>query len=123
MDITYKTNKYRFSLLEIVGVTSMGHTFFVAFVFLASERENNFIWALEKFKGFFLISNTSPGVIVTDRDLTLINAIDIVFPKSFHLLCCFHINKNVKAKCKMLVANVEAWDIIIDAWGFVMDCG
>jgi len=47
IDTTYKTNKYRFLLLEIVGVTSTALTFSIVFVFLSSERENNFIWALE----------------------------------------------------------------------------
>ena len=47
MDSTYKTNKYRLPLLEIVGVTSTGLTFSVAFVLLSNERENNFIWTAE----------------------------------------------------------------------------
>jgi len=46
MDSTYKTNKYRLPLLEIVGVTSTGLTFSAAFVLLSTERENNFIWSL-----------------------------------------------------------------------------
>ena len=44
-----------------------------------------------------------PTVIVSDRDLALMNAIKFVFPEACNLLCRFHINKNVKAKCKMLV--------------------
>jgi len=46
MDSTYKTNKYRLPLLEIVGVTSTELTFSTAFVLLSTERVNNFIWAL-----------------------------------------------------------------------------
>ena len=48
MDSTYKTNKYRLPLLEIVGVTSTGLTFSAAFVLLSTERENNFIWTLQR---------------------------------------------------------------------------
>ena len=48
MDNTYKTNKNKMSLLEIVGATSIGMTFFVAFVLLPCERENNFVWAFVK---------------------------------------------------------------------------
>jgi len=40
MNSTYKTNKYRLSLLEIVCVTSTGLTFSIAFVLLSNEREN-----------------------------------------------------------------------------------
>ncbi|XP_027940216.1 uncharacterized protein LOC114194289 [Vigna unguiculata] len=51
MDNTYKTNKYWLPLLEIVGVTSTGLTFSAAFAFLSSEKQNNFIWALERLRG------------------------------------------------------------------------
>jgi len=115
MDNTYKTKKYRSLLLEIVGITSRGLTFSAAFVFLASKRENNFIWAIENFKGLLLRSDVNLEVIVTDRDLAWINALDIVFPKCSHVLCRFHINKKVKAKCKMSVSKFEVWDIIMDA--------
>jgi len=49
-----------------------------------------------------------PGVIVTDRDLALKNALKTVFPDATNLLCRFHINKNVKAKCKTLVGQKNA---------------
>jgi len=54
MDNTYKTNKYRLPLLEIVGVTSTRLTFSHAFVFLSSERQNNFTWVLERLRGLFM---------------------------------------------------------------------
>ena len=38
MDSTYKTNKYRLSLFEIVGVTSTGLTFSAVFILMSSER-------------------------------------------------------------------------------------
>jgi len=44
-----------------------------------------------------------PQIITSDRDLTLINEINIVFLEASNLLCWFHINKNVKSKCKVLV--------------------
>ena len=56
-----------------------------------------------------------PIVIVNDRDLALMNAIEVVFPKACNLLCMFHINKNVKAQCKMLVHPREAWDVVMKA--------
>ena len=37
MDNTYKTNRYRMSLLEVVGITSMRLMFSVAFMLLTSE--------------------------------------------------------------------------------------
>ncbi|XP_068475253.1 uncharacterized protein [Phaseolus vulgaris] len=122
MDKTYKTNKYRLPLLEIVGVTCTGLSFSAGFAFLSSEKEKKFIWALQKFRGSLLTSHVGPEVIVCDRDLALMNAINIVFPKARNLLCRFHINKNVKTKCKMLVDSVEAWEVVMDSWRTIIDC-
>ena len=108
MDSTYKTNKYRLPLLEIVVVTSTRLTFSIAFAFLSSEKQNNFTWALERLRGLFMTSEGGPQVIVTDRDLALMNVVGIVFPECYQLLCRFHIQKHVQAKCKMLVNSVDA---------------
>ncbi|XP_022643166.1 uncharacterized protein LOC111242762 [Vigna radiata var. radiata] len=50
------------------------------------------------------------------------NVIANVFPESYKILCRFHILKNVKAKCKMLVDSTEALDVLMEAWENVMDC-
>jgi len=44
-------------------------------------------------------------VIISDRDSTWMNVVKIVFPESTNLLCRFHIDKNVKVKCKMYVGQ------------------
>ncbi|XP_028126176.1 protein FAR-RED ELONGATED HYPOCOTYL 3-like [Camellia sinensis] len=66
MDCTYKTNRYRFPLLEIVGVTSIDMTFSVAFAYLQYEKEDNYTWALGLLRSV-MDENTFPSVIVTDR--------------------------------------------------------
>jgi len=40
--------------------------------------------------------------------VALMNAINVMFPEAAYLLCHFHIDKNVKAKCKMIVHPKEA---------------
>ena len=40
-------------------------------------------------------------MVVTDRDLALMNIIKIVFPKSRNLLCQFYIDKNVTQETVM----------------------
>jgi len=62
---------------------------------------------LQKLKGLF-VTDDHRKVIICDKDLALMNAISIVFPKVHNLLCRFHINKNVKAKCIMLVNSTKA---------------
>ena len=107
MDTTYKTNKYRLPLLEVVGVTSTELTFSVAFAYLDSEQKDNFTWALQKLKQLIYQEESIPAVIVTDRDVAMLNAVHNVFPSSCNLLCHFHITKNVNAKCKLLVHPKE----------------
>ena len=103
LDTTYKMKKYWLHLLEIVGVTYTCLSFSISFAFLSSEKENRV------------------EVIVCDRDLVLMNVINVVFLKVTNLFFRFHINKNVKAKCKMLVDYVETWQVVMDLWRIVIN--
>lgn len=69
---------------------STGLTFFVGFAFLSSERQSNFTWALETLRGLFMTSEDGPQVIVSDRDLALLNVIAIVFPRLSSALSISH---------------------------------
>jgi hypothetical protein len=75
MDCTYKTNRYDMPLLNIVGIMATFNSFNAAFVFLSKECEEDYVWALRKFAGI----GVSPQVVVTDRELALMNALKIVF--------------------------------------------
>ncbi|XP_058189257.1 uncharacterized protein LOC131306846 [Rhododendron vialii] len=85
MDCTYKTNRYRFPLLHIVGVTSIERTFSAAFAFIDREKEENYTWVLENLK---------------NRELALVNAITRVFLTTSHLLCRWHIGQNTLCTMK-----------------------
>ena len=61
-----------------------------------------------------------PNVIVTDRELTLMNAISRVFLTATYLLCRWHINKNVLTKYKKLFSTKEVWDLFITYWNLVV---
>ena len=108
-------------LLEVVGVTSTEMTFAVAFAFVESEKMDNFIWVLEKVKSMLLKEDALPKVIVTDRDLALMNAVAKVFPTSSNLLCQFHIRKNVRAKCKTYVYPQDKIELVMTAFDSVID--
>ncbi|KAH1226998.1 Protein FAR1-RELATED SEQUENCE 5 [Glycine max] len=84
---TYKTNRYRLPLLDFVGVTPTAMTFSAGFAYLEGECVNNIVWALERFQGLFLRIDRLPVVIVTDRDLALMNVVKTVFPECTNLLC------------------------------------
>jgi len=47
-----------------------------------------------------------PQIIVSDRDLAFMNELETMFPSSTNLLCVFHITKNVRTKCKILMDKV-----------------
>ncbi|XP_058775076.1 uncharacterized protein LOC131649327 [Vicia villosa] len=63
---TYKTNKYRLPLLEIVGVTSTEKTFSVGFTFLECDKQDNVTCALDICKSLLKDPQIIPSVIVTD---------------------------------------------------------
>ena len=119
IDSTYKTNRYRLPLLEIVGVTSTNLTFSIACAYLENERTNNFKWALERFKELF--EEETPVAIVTNRDIALLNVVNEVFPRSRHLLCQFHINKNVRAMCRKQLKDVKECDKVMELWLDIVD--
>ncbi|KAG5559890.1 hypothetical protein RHGRI_003249 [Rhododendron griersonianum] len=70
MDCTYKTNRYKFPLLQIVGITSTERTFSAAFAFIDGEKVENYTWVLENLKRM-MDPDALPCVIVTDRELAL----------------------------------------------------
>jgi len=86
MDCTYKTNRYRLSLMKIVRVTSTKMTFSIVFPYLKAEWEDKFSWCLDILRSL-MHGWQIPFVIITDRDLACINAVKKIFPESRHFLC------------------------------------
>lgn len=87
IDLTYKTNKYIFPLLEIISVTSTEKTYFVGFAFFDSEKEKNVTWDLEVCRKMLKDEQNSLKVIDSDRDTTLMNSIVKVSHTSYELMC------------------------------------
>ncbi|GJX86347.1 FAR1-related sequence 5-like protein [Tanacetum coccineum] len=102
IDATYKTNVYNMPFVQIVGVTSTRKTFCIAFVFISEEKEENYKWAVEQLK-WTLNECMHARVIVTDRELTLMNACEKVFPHANHLLCRWHISQNILKNCRQTI--------------------
>ncbi|XP_058786021.1 uncharacterized protein LOC131660734 [Vicia villosa] len=111
--------RYRLPLLEIVDVTSTKLTFSIAFAYLEHEMDENFTWALQRLKELLYFEKLLPDVMVTDRELALMNAIDSVYPNASHLLYTFHISKNVSRKCKDYV-KLKRLEHVMDQWNNMM---
>ncbi|TVY74433.1 PKS-NRPS hybrid synthetase [Fusarium oxysporum f. sp. cubense] len=125
LDCTYKTNKYGMPLLDLIGVDSCQRSFCVAFAFLSGECEEDYFWALDRFRS--LCENhriRHPSVILTDRCLACMNAVDTCFPSSRPLLCLWHVNKAVLHYCQPGFTRqtqgdnpgIEAWDEFYGHW-------
>ncbi|KAG5566439.1 hypothetical protein RHGRI_002122 [Rhododendron griersonianum] len=120
MDCTYKTNKYKMPLLDIVGVSSFNGSFYSCFAFMQKEEEGDYVWALERFKKL-LGHDQQPLVILSDRELALMNAIQLVFPGTAHVLCVWHIEKNVLSKCKSQFESGKDWETFLSTWTNVIE--
>ena len=115
IDCTYKTNRYRMPLLHIVGVSPSNSTFSIAFCFMQNEQEASYIWALKSFFSFLDPLPFNP-VLCTDRDLALLGAIDAVCPTYPHLLCIWHINKNVISNTKQHFTTNNEYQEFLQSW-------
>jgi hypothetical protein len=126
MDSTYKTNRFGLPMLDVIGklqaiyliiyltsylgIDNSHNSFYIAMVWMAEEAEDDYNFALEQ-----LANHARPfwlALIVTDRELALMNAIPKYFPPLYTktLLCRWHINKNVVKKCKPAFATTEEWE-------------
>jgi len=129
MDCTYKTNRYRMPLLTICGVTSLGTTFIVGFAFVHKETKEYYDWILYYLVQLYeSLGLPFPRVIATDRDLALMEAIDGRFPRrptaygegTRHVLCLWHLHRNVAKNCKASFATDEDWEAFLAAWHAVI---
>ena len=94
-------------MLNCVGVTPFGKSFLICTTFMPSEDEKNYEWALTALKKVLKSrrNDVMPRFLVSDNDSALLNAEQQVFLNSTRLLCRWHINKNVVARCKVHFTN------------------
>ncbi len=122
MDATYRTNRYKLPLLIITGVNALGGSFYMAFCFIAAEYFEDYLWALQQYRDMCVgLDIPDPLLNITDCELALIKAHYEVFPNSEHMLCGWHINRNVVANCKPSFYTKEDWVEFYAHWFRVMD--
>ena len=85
---------------------------------MPSEDEKNYEWALTALKKVLKSrrNDVMPRFLVSDNDSALLNAEQQVFLNSTRLLCRWHINKNVVARCKVHFTNGDEWEEMIADW-------
>lgn len=99
-DATYKTNRYKMPLILLSGTDNAGLTFPIAAA--AVERENRaaYKWVFEVLCSsvrteFNLDIEREVQCIVTDKDAAECEAVEAKFGKEKHVLCLFHMFRNV----------------------------
>lgn len=115
MDCTYSTNRFGMPLLHIVGCTNINTTFEVGYAFLSRETEEDYVWAIDVLRKILSENNIpEPRVIVTDRELALMNAIDRVLINSKNILCAWHIKMALKSYLAKALDSDSAKDFTED---------
>ena len=104
IDATYKTNRYHMPLVNIVGMTATKKTFFVACVFVSSERQESYDWVLDTLRDILDLQQIPvPETFFCDNCTALLTAIDQALPGTKGLLCYWHIMKNIEAKVRPIL--------------------
>lgn len=105
LDCTYKSNKFKMPFLHIVGMTSMGTTYDVAYCFMPDEKKPSYIFAVQALRELLLEKcGISPKIVLTDDCRELKDALAAIFPNLCQRLCIWHLNKHVQTEA------VLAWD-------------
>ena len=121
LDYTYRTNRYKMPLLNIVGCTSMNTTIQLVLVFLCSKTKDDYICALTGLREM-LEEGPFPAVMVRDRKRALILATQIIFPIISVILCRWHMRENVIKAYKRLFETEETWSAFYAVWNQLINC-
>ncbi len=119
MNVIYKTNRYKMFFFIISEQIVLHINFYVAFCFMISEISTDYIWILKQLKALYKEMKISLStIIVIDMKKRLMMTIRNIFSSSIisHMLCIWHINKNVLANCRKSFDDQEAWTIFFALW-------
>lgn len=118
IDSTFRTNQYDMPLLHIVSSTATKKTFTLAFAFLAGKHQEHVVWALQKLKE--VMGDLPTVAVVTDEEIAIRNALDIVFPGWRQILCRWHMSNTVKGKgYGESISRAERENIVGQFWGIM----
>ncbi len=121
MNCIYKINRYKMSLLIIIEIIALNIFFFVNFCFIATKKTSDYVKVLKQLKLLYIKLRLSHSIMILincERDL--INAFRSVFSRSLHLLCMWHINKNVLINCRKHFNTEESWQAFYKTWHLIM---
>jgi len=112
-DSTYKTNRYNMPLVPFVGVNQHGSTVLFACGVTSRETFEAYVWMLKTFTEAMAQKHLIS--VITDGDLAMQRAIELVWPNSSHRLCIWHIEQ-------CIVRNLHDDGVKDDLRHFLYDC-
>ncbi|KAI3833637.1 hypothetical protein MKX03_022415 [Papaver bracteatum] len=115
VDSTYKINRFKIPYFHVVGFSSTGYSFTVAYAFLEEESEENFGWFLTQLKSLFFPDNL-PSIFVTLGEPLLVKVIGAVFPGANRLLCTSHVEQDIVSNCKKAFESEDTWNEFFYDW-------
>ncbi|KAF6134327.1 hypothetical protein GIB67_005719 [Kingdonia uniflora] len=95
IDRSFLKERYRGTLLIAIAIDPNNHIFPLAFSITDSETTESWAYFLEMF-GSNLYGYDTRFVVISDRNVRIINVVPKVFPFAIHTFCAIHISNNIK---------------------------
>ena len=109
-------------MIQLVGVTPVRKNFSIGFAFVDNEKTESYVWVLTCLE--LMLGRRQPTAFVTDKERGLAAALRTVFPKTPHLLCIWHMKRNIEAKVIKLTSDRHiAESFVKGPWGRVLKRG
>jgi hypothetical protein len=80
-------------LVVFSGVGGNGNNLIFGIGLINNETTSSYQWI---FKNFIRLIGAKPVTLLTDSDLSIIEAIKVELPETKHLLCQWHIKRNIE---------------------------
>lgn len=102
LDTTYKTNRFNMPLFRMVGSTSVGTTFDIAFAFVPNESIETYTWCVDCLVELLELCQVTEHVkcLVTDQEDNLKKPLSEALPQAAQILCQWHVCNNVLTKAQ-----------------------
>jgi zinc finger SWIM domain-containing protein 3 len=92
-DSTYRVNRYNLPFIPFVGVNHHRSTVVFGCGILSDETIPSYVWLLRAL--LQAVHQKHPVSLITDGDVAMARAIEIVMPDADHRLCSWHIEQNM----------------------------
>ena len=84
-------------------MTSENESFIIGQAYLSREDTEGLVFVLRWLRDYYIDMDLSPPrTIISDASKAALAAIKLIWPEVPHLLCIWHVNKDVEARCKIL---------------------